>query len=250
MLKAVIIEDETGSAKLLSNLLKEYCSGIELTGIAYTVDEGVKLIHAHKPDVVFLDIEIGNESGFDLLDKFTEIDFEIIFTTAYEQYALKAIKACAIDYLLKPIDVDELKAAVEKVNQQSLQKFQSQKFEAFKSNLLSEEKNNFRMVLPSVKGASIIAVSEIIYLQSDRQYTVFVLKNGNRIMTSKNLGEYEIYLSEHNFIRSHHSFLINLNEVKEFSRNLGYRALMSNGDWVDVSKRKKELFLKKLGTLK
>ncbi|MBL0340774.1 MAG: response regulator transcription factor [Bacteroidetes bacterium] len=244
MIYAIIVEDEKRSAKLLVNLLEEYCADVEVVGIAATVAEGFQLIKKKAPDVIFLDIEMQKETGFDLLNKFDEIKFEIIFTTAFENYALKAIKFCAIDYLLKPIDVDELKVAIEKVIRIQQKNTLNKKLEAFIQNMRSNNPSQFQIALPSTDGMSIVRVSEILYLKSDRQYTIFCLTSGEKILTSKNLGEYEELLLEHNFFRAHHSSLINLNEVKKYSRGEGGYALMSNGDQIDISKRKKEAFLK------
>ncbi|MEO8085211.1 MAG: LytTR family DNA-binding domain-containing protein [Bacteroidota bacterium] len=244
MIKAVIIEDEKRSAKLLSNLLKEYCQDIELAGAASTVADGYHLIKKSNPDVIFLDIEMQKETGFDLLEKFDEIKFEIIFTTAFENYAIRAIKFCAIDYLLKPIDVDELKAAVVKVLRSHQKNQLNRKLEAFMQNRHNVNPDQFQIALPSTQGMTILRVNEILYLKSDRQYTIFYLKSGEKIMTSKNLGEYEELLVEHNFFRVHHSSLINLGEVKKYIRGEGGTTVMSNGEEIDVSKRRKESFLK------
>ncbi|CAN5437650.1 LytTR family DNA-binding domain-containing protein [soil metagenome] len=244
MIKAVIIEDEKRSAKLLSNLLKEYCPEVELAGSASTVADGFQLIQKYSPDVIFLDIEMQKETGFDLLEKFDEIKFEIIFTTAFENYAIRAIKFCAIDYLLKPIDVDELKAAVGKVLRSHQKNQLNSKLEAFMQNRRNVNPDQFQIALPSTQGMTILRINEILYLKSDRQYTIFYLKSGEKIMTSKNLGEYEELLVEHNFFRVHHSSLINIGEVKKYIRGEGGTIVMSNGEQIDVSKRRKESFLK------
>ena len=244
MINAIIIEDEQGSAKLLANLLNEYCAEVELAGIASTVEEGFQLIEKKTPDVVFLDIEMQKESGFDLLSKFEEIKFEIVFTTAFENYALRAIKFCALDYLLKPIDVEELKAAVEKVLRSHERSRLNRKLEVLMRNLSVRKPGQFQIALPSTGGMHIVLVNEIVYLKSERQYTLFVLKSGEKILTSKNLGEYEDLLLEHNFFRVHHSALINLSEVKKYIRGEGGTVVMSNGDEIDVSKRKKESFIR------
>ena len=243
-MKAIIVEDELGSVKLLENLLKEFCPQVDLIGSASTVAEAFQMIKKETPDFIFLDIEMQKETGFDLLQKFDQINFEIIFTTAYEQYALKAIKFCALDYLLKPIDVDELKAAVDKVIQRTDKQLINRKFEMLIQNMRSKNSDQFQLALPSMEGINFVKVSEILYLKSDRQYTFFYLKSGEKIMTSKNLGEYEKLLSEHNFIRAHHSSIINLNEVKKYLHSDGGYVLMSNDEQIDISKRKKDDFLK------
>lgn len=244
MIKAIIIDDEKRSAKLLINLLKDYCPEVEVEGTASVVEEAFQLINKHEPDVIFLDIEMQKESGFDLLQKFDKIKFEIIFTTAFEHYALRAIKHCAIDYLLKPIDVEELRAAVNKVQESNQQQQLNKKFEMLMQSMDVNKPDKFQIALPTVKGMNIVYINEILYLKSERQYTVFYLKSGDTIMTSKNLGEYEELLMKHNFFRVHHSSLINLAEVKKYIREDGSYAVMSDGKHIDVSKRKKESFLK------
>lgn len=243
MIKAIIVEDEIRSVKLLENLIRDYCPDIALMGSATSVEEGFNLINIHHPDIVFLDIEMQKESGFDLLNKFNEINFEIIFTTAYEQYALRAIKFSAIDYLLKPIDIEELKTAIAKVLKNSHIHQINKKFETLMQNKNLEQPGHLQIALPSTEGLSIVFVHEILYLKSDRQYTLFVFKSDERIVTSKNLGEYEDLLSTHNFFRVHHSALINLTEVKKYVRGEGGYVIMSNGDQVEVSKRKKDAFI-------
>ena len=244
MIRAIIIEDEIRSAKLLENLLNEYCPDIELAGVSPTIDAAFQLIKKSRPDVIFLDIEMQKETGFDLLKKFEEIDFEIIFTTAFEHYALQAIKFCALDYLLKPIDVEELKLAVEKVVKNNSSKSLNKKFEALIKNMYSKNSGDLQIALPSADGMTIVMLSEIIYLKSDRQYTIFKLKNGESVMTSRNLGEYVELLSEHNFFRVHHSSMINLGEVRKYLKGDGGSVLMSDGVQIEVAKRKKEGFLK------
>jgi len=244
MIKAIIIEDEIRSIKLLENLLKEYCPEVELIGTASNVTKAFELINSQKPDLIFLDIEMQKETGFNLLEKFDEINFEIIFTTAYENYAIKAIKLSAIDYLLKPIDVDELKEAVEKVKVNFEAQNTNKKFEALIQNLGNKNLDQFQIALPSLEGISFVKLNEILYLKSDRQYTFFYLKNGEKIMTSKNIGNYEKMLTEHNYYRVHHSSIINLSEVKKYVHSEGGHVIMSNGDQIDISKRKKEDFLK------
>ncbi|MBK9729201.1 MAG: response regulator transcription factor [Saprospiraceae bacterium] len=244
MLKAIIIEDELRSIKLLENLLATYCTDVQIQGTATTIEDGYKLIVNNSPDVIFLDIEMQSATGFDLLSKFNEINFEIIFTTAFEHYAIKAIKFCALDYLLKPIDIEELKTAIVKVHLTRQKNQLNKKFEAFINNMNHTKTEHFQIALPSTEGLNIIRIQDIIYLKSDRQYTIFYLNSGEKIITSKNLGEYEELLLEHNFFRVHHSAIINLNEVKKYMRGEGGVAVMSNGEQIEVSKRKKEAFIK------
>jgi two-component system LytT family response regulator len=245
MIKAILIEDELRSLKLLGNLIGEYCPQVKIIGTATSVDEAFQLIQKNDPNVIFLDIEMQRETGFDLLLKFSEIPFEIIFTTAFEHYALKAIKFSALDYLLKPIDIEELKQAVSKLELNNHRQRVNKRFESFMHNLQNPKSELYQIALPSSEGLNILQIQDILYLKSDRQYTIFQTKSGEKIVTSKNLGEYEDLLLEYNFFRVHHSSLINLNEVKKYIRGDGGSVVMSNGDLIEVAKRKKDNFLKR-----
>ena len=244
LIKAIIVEDEARSRKLLESLILGYCPSVTVVGTSANVEDAYQLIISNEIDVVFLDIEMQKETGFDLLSRFKAVTFEIIFTTAFEHYALKAIKMSAIDYLLKPIDVEELKAAVAKVELLSKNQEYNKRLSVLMDNKVTKNTSNMQLALPSSDGLTIVLIKDILYLKSDRQYTLFYLKSGDSIMTSKNLGEYEEILSEHNFLRVHHSSLINLTEAKKYIRGEGGSVMMSNGVSIDVSKRKKENFLK------
>lgn len=244
MIRALLIDDESRSLKLLANLLKEYCPQVQIMDTATTVEDAFQLIQLKQPDVIFLDIEMQRETGFDLLNRFSKIPFEIIFTTAFEQYALKAIKFSALDYLLKPIDIEELKFAVSKVEKYRQEQKSNRRLETFLQNMQLSKSEHCQIALPSTEGLNFIQIQDILYLKSDRQYTIFNTKSGEKIVTSKNLGEYEELLLEFNFFRVHHSSLVNLNEVKKYIRGEGGSVMMSNGQLIEVSKRKKENFLK------
>lgn len=246
MIKAVIVEDEDRSMLMLSSLLTEYCPEITLVGSASNPEDAYILIKKSTPDIVFLDIEMQKGTGFDVLERFDEINFEVIFTTAYEQYALKAIKFCAIDYLLKPIDFIELKAATDKVIRRKQKQTLNSNLEVLMQNYHSKNLHQQKIALSTQEGLLFVPVSDIIYCKSDGPYTIFHLKNNETLMTSKNLKEYEDLLAEHSFFRVHHSWLINLNEIRKYIRGEGGTLVMSNGDNVDVSKRKKEDFMKKI----
>ncbi len=243
-IRAIIVEDETPSALLLEKLIESYCPELEVVASAQSLEEASRIISSERPDVVFLDIELNSENGFELLSGFNDIHCEIIITTAYEKYALKAIKISALDYLLKPIDIEELKEAVYKLKS----KFESEEMKGKKPGEDGTKADNIfpksRLVLSSLKEKHFVFPEEILYLQSERQYTYFNMKDGQMIMTSKNIGEYESKLIPYNFFRCHHSFLINLNEVRGYSSQNGLHAIMTNGSLVDVSKRKKENFMK------
>lgn len=244
MIRAIAVDDEIRSLKLLLNLLKEHCPQVQVVGTAQTVDQAFQLLTQMKPDVLFLDIQMQGETGFDLLSKIQDIPCDVIFITAHENYALKAIKFSALDYLLKPIDIEELKIAVGKIGMNNKTTQLNLKIKSFLSNLNLNSSESFQIALATSEGLSILQIQDIIYLRSDRQYTFFILRSGEKIMTSKNLGEYEELLLSHHFFRIHHSLIINLKEVKKFMKGDGGSVLMSNGDILEIAKRKKDLFLK------
>jgi two-component system LytT family response regulator len=243
MLKALIIDDEQRSRELLKTLVTDYCPDVEVTGMADDVPSGVKTIHKLQPDIVFLDIEMPGYSGFQLLDFFEEVDFEIIFTTAYREYAFRAFQVSAIDYLLKPIEIEQLQKAVAKVMEQRKPQHMRERLETLRSNLRDEQIS--RLALPISDGLLFVDVEDIILLEADRAYTTLFLENGTNVVVSKNIRTFEKILSEHPaFFRAHRSFLINLNRVKRYSRQDGGYIIMDNDKEVSLSKEKREDFLR------
>lgn len=240
---AVIIDDEPRSREMLQNLINEYCKNIEVVATAGSVSAGIEAIAKYSPDLLFLDIEMNKETGFDLLEQLKEIDFEVIFTTAHENYALKAFKFCAIDYLLKPIDVEELQLAVEKVEKKKSSSMFKEKFDLFMHNIKKGNNEEQRLAVSTNDGLVFINVSDILRCEASGAYTHLHLKNKNRIVVSKNLKEFEQLLADHNFLRIHNSFIINLKEIKKYVRGDGGYVIMSDDASVDVSKRKKDVFL-------
>lgn len=249
MLRAIIVDDEPKSCDTLSTMIAEFVDGVTVVSIENGVQPALKAIHEHKPDIVFLDIEMNSETGFDLLTQLPKIEFEVVFTTAFEQYALKAIKFAALDYLLKPIDISELEDAVAKVKEKRKNKDLNQGLEALMANLKSTSSSQHQIALPSSDGLLFVHVTDIIYCQADGPYTYFYLKAGNKVTVSKNLKEYEELLEDHFFFRVHKSYLINLKEMRRYVKGDGGYVIMSNDKEVDVSKRKKESFMSALATI-
>ena len=245
MIKAVIIDDEESAREALSGLLKNYCSEVDLQGMAKSIEDGRELILKCKPELVFLDIRMPRGSGFNLLEKLPEINFEVIFTTAYDQYALKAIKFSALDYLLKPIDVTELKAAVKKVGERKDQFVLNEKLEIFMENITTKNKQLTKIVVPMTDGFRVVEVKNIIRCQSDRNYTNLFLADGTRILSSRTLKEFEELLSEYSFFRIHQSHLINLNNVNHYTKGREGQVELSDGSKVDIARSKKAEFMAK-----
>lgn len=250
MIKALVVDDEKKSRESLRMLITEFCDDVEVVGTAGSIAETIEGINKFNPDVVFLDIRLRQETGFDLFKNLDEINFEVVFTTAYSEYAIKAIKFSAVDYLLKPIDIDELQYAVKKVRERiKAQEVPREKIDALLQNLKPTESSNFKIALPTTKGLMFVKLDEILYCTGHSNYTEFYIKNRAKVVVSKTLKEYEAMLSEYNFFRIHKSYLINLNEINEYIRGEGGYVIMNDNASLDVSKRRKESFLKEISSL-
>jgi two-component system, LytTR family, response regulator len=238
-MKACIVDDEKKGRDSLQNLLHQYCSEVEVIGQADSIESAYQFITKNKPALVFLDVEMPQGSGFELLKRFEKVPFKTIFVTAHQHYAIKAIRFAAIDYLLKPVDVDELIAAVDNAKR-TLSSNYHQHYSALFENI--ENSRQGKIAIPVRDGVAFVSPSDIIRLQADGPYThIFTLTD--KFTATKNIKEYEEMLHDYNFFRAHHSHLINLKYVKRFSRLDGYSAQMTDGSVVEVSRRKKEQFL-------
>ena len=245
MLKCLIVDDERKSRESLKILVEDFCDNTRVVALCPTVDEALQAIEEHKPHVVFLDIQMQGETGFDLLEKLKKIEFEIIFTTAYSEYAIKAFKFSAIDYLLKPIDIEELKKSIAKVEKKVIDSFPT-RLEHLVQNLKAGTNHRFKLALPSSDGLVFVKVEEIIYCEASSNYTNIFMADGKKHLVSRTLKEYEDLLADQNFYRIHNSYLINLNAIKKYVRGEGGYVVMSNDKSLDVSKRKKEGFLSRI----
>lgn len=251
MIKALIIEDEKKSREMLSALIqKNFAESLQLVGAAKNVAEGVELINKQKPDLVFLDISMPDGTGFDVLEKVQGHKFDIIFTTATDKHALKAIKYSACDYLLKPIDMDELKQAVDKAIQKKKPGLPSMdNLEFLIQNLKRADDNYSKITLPTGSAYEIVSIKDIIRAEADGSYTVFYLTGNRKMMVSASLKHYEDLLPEKDFLRIHHHCLINMSHVVRFLKQDGGYAIMSDNSQIEISRRKKDVFLERLGGL-
>jgi two-component system, LytTR family, response regulator len=246
MLKAVIIDDEPNAREKLQLLLERYCTDVSIMGSAKDVEEGLAAIRLHAPDLVFLDIEMPVWTGFDLLKELEQIDFGIIFTTAHDHYAIKAIKFSALDYLLKPIDLDQLKEAVQKAAERKAEKNSVVQYRILTENLEKQHAPMEQLAVPAQTGMIFIRTGDIVYCEADSNYTKIFLQNGQKIVSSRTLKEYEELLADNGFIRIHHSHLINKNHVREYIKGEGGQVIMKDGMALTVSRRKKEEVIAKL----
>lgn len=241
MIKAIIVDDEHKSVHTLELMLKEYCPEVEVIGFAYSAIEGAKEIMIKKPDLLFLDVEMTGGSGFDLLESLPEYNFKVIFVTAHDHYALKAIKFHAIDYILKPLDVEELKTAVNNFKSQKENKKQgSSDIEKLLSHLKIQRVK--KIAVPTSNGTEFISVDEILYLSAERSYCNIQLTNNKNILVSKSLNEIEELLPPDNFFRIHKSHTVNLAYVKKHIKTDGGVVELSEGTKLYISRSKKDEF--------
>ncbi len=243
MIKALIIDDEENARGNLQVLLQDYCEEVSVVAMLDNVTDGLKAAKKHKPDLVFLDIEMNGETGFDLLSRIEEIDFDVVFTTAHSDYALKAFKFNASDYLLKPIDINDLIKAVAKTSKRLGIQLSRNKMEQIINRAQQPNEVFNKIGLPTIDGLIFVERDHIIRCESADNYTTFYLHDGSKIMVSKTIKHFEEMLSEYNFFRVHQSHLINLRHLKQYHKGEGGYAIMSDDSSVIISRRKKEAFL-------
>lgn len=250
MIRAIIIDDEQHCIQRLNQLIATHCaSQVHVMEVAENIEDAEKLIYKLQPSLVFLDVQIQDKTGFDLLTRIPKRNFEVIFTTAFDKYAVQAFKFSAIDYLLKPIDADELKEAVNKVAAKPMQNQVPEKMETLLHNIKNLQAANKRICIPTVNGLLFIQVNDILYCQGEANYTHIHLLNKQKILVAKTLKEYEELLADCNFFRIHNSHLINLAYIKSYNRGKGGSVTLTNGAELEVSTRRKDDFLKRLGEM-
>jgi two-component system LytT family response regulator len=240
ILKAVIVDDELASRAALANYLGKYCPEVQVAGFGDSVKTGLAAIAAHQPDIVFLDVEMPYGNAFDLLEQAGDAAFETVFVTAYDHYALKALNFSAAYYLLKPIDIDELIGAVQKIRLGKEKYQHSFHTKILVENLQATGKQLRKIVLPSMEGFEVIQVKDIIRCQANDNFTDFFMADGSRILICRTLKFYEDVLSDFDFLRVHKSHLINLHQVKKYLKGKGGQVMMTDGAVVDVSPQKKQ----------
>lgn len=245
MIRTIIIDDEPDCCDVLGMLLNRYCPEVTVTNVYTSAADGLKKLKEDTVDLVFLDIQMPHMNGFELLEKIPGPGFAVIFTTSYDQYAIKAIRYSALDYLLKPVDKEELQAAVKKAIQRNNQPV-TQQLEILLQKIQKPSKTVGRIALPTMEGLQVIPADTIISCASSSNYTILSLKDNERLIVSRTLKEIEEMLEEHSFLRVHHSYLVNLEEVRKYIRGEGGSVIMSDGSVIDVSRSKKELLLKHL----
>lgn len=247
MIKAVIIDDEPAAREKLQLLIEKYCSEkIKLAAICKSPEEGIQAIAENNPDLVFLDVEMPSMTGFDMLRKIGKMSFDVIFTTAHDHYAIKAIKFSALDYLLKPIDLEQLLDAIDKAIEKKGMSHAGKRVENFIGNLDAKEKLS-SLSIPTANGFMMIKLEDIVWCSAVNYYTVIHLKDKNELVATRTLKEFEELLTDSGFIRIHHSHMINLSHMKSYIKGSGGQVIMSDGKTLDVSRRKKDELLERIG---
>jgi two-component system, LytTR family, response regulator len=249
MIHALIIDDETDAREALRMTIEKYCPEVSLLGVYDTPQKGLAAIQELQPDLVFLDVQMPHMSGFDLLQQLSPLSFEVIFVTAHDQYAIKAIRFSALDYLLKPVDVDDLMRAVSKVQERLQQKNSTYQYQSVLNNIQYSTRKIEKLAVPTLEGIEFFNTDDIIYCQADGNYTRLFLKDKQSKLISKNLKDFESLLRESGFCRVHHSSLIHMKHVQKYVKGEGGYVILTDNHHVDISRRKKEEFLKLLDRL-
>ncbi|WP_316843511.1 LytTR family DNA-binding domain-containing protein [Pedobacter psychrodurus] len=246
-MRAILVDDETANLENLRILLDKHCPNIKVVATAGNIKDAFTQANLHHPDLLFLDIQMGKTTGFDLLNQLAEKTFEVVFVTAYDNYGIQAVKFAALDYLLKPVDPDELKAAVNKAEIRIKNKIQGEQLNFLLSQIKKSEPGIPKIALPQQHEIRYVSVDDIIRCVADNTYTFFFLSNGDKVLISKPLKEYSDMLKPHGFVRAHQSHLVNPKFVKSWLKEDGGTLLMNNGDKIPVSKPNREMVKEMLG---
>ena len=238
IITCIIIEDEVDTRKLLKSLLEDYCEKVQVLAEAGNVQEGVALIKKHQPQLVFLDIAMPKESGFSLYKYFDEVNFEVIFTTAFSQYAIQALKLAALDYLMKPINLEELMESLDRFRNQTRTLATKENYSLVEKN--AQTPNHQKIALACSDGYIFVPIDNIIRCQSEKSYTLFIIKDQEPIWTSRNLGEYTSILQNYGFKRVHRSHMINPTYVKKFIRGKSPILIMDDDTQITISASKRD----------
>lgn len=248
-MKVILIDDEVANLKNLQSLLGTHCSQVKVVGLAQSIKQGVELINLHQPDLVFLDIQMGAQTGFDLLGQLSEQLFEVIFVTAYDWYGVQAIKFAALDYLLKPVNIEELVSAVDKASHKVKFKLQNEQL----SFLLHQLKQpattlSHKIALSQQNEIRYVEISDIERCEATNNYTYFFLANGDKLLISNSLKEYADMLKPYGFLRTHQTHLVNPSFVKSWLKEDGGALLMKNGSKIPISRPNREIVRMALST--
>lgn len=242
MIKCVIIDDETNCLEMMEWLLKTYTLSIQIAAMCNSAEKGIEAIYTHRPDVVFLDIEMPRMNGFDMLEKFDKLFFDVVFTTAYDKFAIKAFKYSALNYLLKPVDPDDLKETIRRIEEKKTIP-SSEQLQLLFQSVTQRKATPSRIALTTGDGMIFVTTQEILYCEAESNYTSVMLSGGKKMVVSKVLKDIDEALSGPDFYRIHNSFLINLNHIKKFVRGDGGYVVMDNDVAISISRSRRQEFM-------
>lgn len=246
MIRTVLIDDETDSVRVLQKLLETYCPQVEVVGTAEGVETGLEVIQATHPDLLLLDIEMTQGNAFDLLNQLRPLTFQVIFVTAFDNYAIRAFKYSAVDYLLKPVDIDELVSAVRRVAERSQQRNIIDQMQVFLDNMGTYSLAQQKMAVPTVDGLIFINLREVVRLEAKSSYTQINLENGEVLMATRTIKDYEDILPETLFCRIHNSHIINLQKIEKYHKGRGGYVILEDGSEIEVASRRRQEFMRRL----
>lgn len=245
-IRAILIDDELNSLQNLQQKLEGFCPDVQIVAVSQKPEEGIVLMKQHQPDVVFLDIEMPKMSGFRMLEELGEYDFDIVFTTAYNHYSIDAIRISAFDYLVKPIGIEDLQNAVERLRK-SLNKHTKEKLDILRQSLNDKKNQDDKIAISTAEGIEFIPIKNIIHIESRSNYSKIYLTDNKSLIVTKILKDFEEMLTPYNFYRVHNSHVINLNYIQKYIRSQGGQVQLQDGSLIDISRRKKDEFLKMIG---
>jgi two-component system LytT family response regulator len=246
MVRTVLIDDETDSIRVLQRLLNAYCPEVEVIGTADGVETALNLIQMARPDLVFLDIEMTHGNAFDLLNQLQPITFQIIFVTAFDNYAIRAFKYSALDYLLKPVDIDDLREAVKRAATKVQGKSFLDQMETLLYNMETFQLSQQKMAVPTLTGLVFVPIKDILRFEANGSYTTIYLTSKEEIIATRNIKEYEDLLPAAIFCRVHNSHIINLHKIQKYHKGRGGYVIMEDGSNIEVASRRREEFLRRL----
>ena len=250
MIKTILVDDEPRGLSALKRLLELYCPDVKIIGECLDTRSAIEQIQLLEPELVFLDIAMPDKNGFDLLNELSPVNFEIIFVTAHNEYTIQAFWYSAVDYLLKPVEEDLLIEAVRRAALRIADKASASQVETFLFNLRKlHSPAEMKLCIPDMKGFRVVELDDIIYCESESSYTIFHFRDGQTITASKSIVEYELLLEHSGFCRIHKSFLVNLRHIREYIRGEGGSVMLTNGKTIEVSRRKKEVFISRMKEL-
>lgn len=246
MIRTVLVDDEIDSIRVLQKLLESFCPQVAIVGTASGVETALRVIRETGPDLVFLDIEMAQGNAFDLLNQLQPLQFQFIFVTAFDDYAIRAFKYSAVDYLLKPVDIDDLRSAISRVQERPLEKDLTQKMRTLLEHMGTLQISQQKMAIPTITGLMFVPVQEILRFEAKGNYTNIIMANNDAILATKTIKDYEEALPEVIFYRIHNSHIINLSRIREYQKGRGGSVVMEDGTVIEVASRRREEFLRRL----